>query len=91
MILAYSDKPLRIIVKLGLFVSLMSFVYVGFSLIQWYNHKILVPGFTSLIASVWFWSGVLISTMGVIGLYLGKVFEAVKKRPIYIIEKKIFD
>lgn len=90
-ILAYSDKPLRIIVKLGLFVSLMSFAYVGFSLLQWYNHKILVPGFTSLIASVWFLSGVMISTMGVIGLYLGKVFEAVKKRPIYIIEKKIFD
>jgi len=42
-----------------------------------------------LIASVWFLSGVLISTLGVIGLYLGKIFEAVKSRPIYIIGKSL--
>jgi dolichol-phosphate mannosyltransferase len=86
-ILAYSDKPLRTIIKLGLLVSLLSFAYVAYSLWQWYNDMIIVPGYTSLIASVWFLSGVLISTLGVIGLYLGKVFEAVKSRPIYLIEK----
>ena len=84
-VLSFSDKPLRIIIKLGLMVSLLAFGYVGFSLWQWYNGFILVPGYTSLIASVWFLSGVLISTLGIIGLYLGKTFEAVKSRPIYII------
>ena len=84
-VLSFSDKPLRIIIKLGLIVSLLAFGYVGFSLWQWYNGFILVPGYTSLIASVWFLSGVLISTLGIIGLYLGKTFEAVKSRPIYII------
>jgi dolichol-phosphate mannosyltransferase len=88
-VLAYSDKPLRIIIKLGIYVSLLSFSYVGFSLWQWYNGLILVPGYTSLIASVWFLSGVLISTLGVIGLYLGKIFEAVKFRPIYIVGKSL--
>jgi len=88
-VLAYSDKPLRIIIKLGLYVSLLSFSYVGFSLWQWYKGFILVPGYTSLIASVWFLSGVLISTLGVIGLYLGKIFEAVKSRPIYIVGKSL--
>jgi glycosyltransferase involved in cell wall biosynthesis len=86
-ILAYSDKPLRTIIKLGLLISLMSFGYVAFSLWQWYNDMIIVPGYTSLIASVWFLSGVLISTLGVIGLYLGKTFEAVKSRPIYLISE----
>jgi glycosyltransferase involved in cell wall biosynthesis len=86
-ILAYSDKPLRTIIKLGLIISLLSFAYVAYSLWQWYNDMIIVPGYTSLIASVWFLSGVLISTLGVIGLYLGKIFEAVKSRPIYLIEK----
>ena len=86
-ILAYSDKPLRTIIKLGLIISLMSFGYVAFSLWQWYNDMIIVPGYTSLIASVWFLSGVLISTLGVIGLYLGKTFEAVKSRPIYLISE----
>ncbi len=86
-ILAYSDKPLRTIIKLGLIISLMSFAYVAFSMWQWYNDMIIVPGYTSLIASVWFLSGVLISTLGVIGLYLGKTFEAVKSRPIYLISE----
>jgi glycosyltransferase involved in cell wall biosynthesis len=88
-ILAYSDKPLRTIIKLGVLISLLSFAYVAYSLWQWYNDKIIVLGYTSLIASVWFLSGVLISILGVIGLYLGKTFEAVKSRPIYLIEKVI--
>ena len=85
-ILAYSDKPLMTIIKLGLIVSLISFGYVAFSLWQWYNDMIIVPGYTSLIASVWFLSGVLIITLGVIALYLGKTFEGVKNRPLYIIK-----
>jgi glycosyltransferase involved in cell wall biosynthesis len=88
-ILAYSDKPLRIIVKIGLFISLVSFMYVGFSLWQWYNGLILVPGFTSLIASIWFLSGVTISTLGIVGLYLGKTFDASKQRPIYLVSETI--
>jgi glycosyltransferase involved in cell wall biosynthesis len=88
-ILAYSDKPLRIIIKLGLLISLLSFFYVGFSIWQWYTDQILVPGYTSLIASVWLLSGILISTLGIIGLYLGKTFEAVKSRPIYIISNTL--
>ncbi len=88
-ILAYSDKPLRIIIKLGLLISLLSFFYVGFSIWQWHTDQILVPGYTSLIASVWLLSGILISTLGVIGLYIGKTFEAVKSRPLYIIQNEI--
>lgn len=88
-ILAYSDKPLRTIIKLGLLISLLSFFYVGFSIWQWYTNQILVPGYTSLIASVWLLSGILISTLGIIGLYLGKTFEAVKSRPIYIISNTL--
>jgi glycosyltransferase involved in cell wall biosynthesis len=88
-ILAYSDKPLRMIIKLGLLISLISFGYVAYSLWQWYHDLIVVQGYTSLIASVWFLSGVLISTLGVIALYLGKTFEAVKSRPIYLIEKAL--
>ena len=88
-ILAYSDKPLRTIIKLGLLISLLSFIYVGFSIWQWYTDQILVPGYTSLIASVWLLSGILISTLGIIGLYLGKTFEAVKARLIYIISNTL--
>jgi dolichol-phosphate mannosyltransferase len=46
-------------------------------------------GFTALIISIWFLSGVTISILGVIGLYIGKVFEKVKNRPLFIIQNII--
>jgi len=88
-VLAFSDKPLRIIIKLGLFISFLSFLFAIFSLWQWYNGLIMVRGYTSLIVSIWFLSGVIISILGLLGLYLGKTFEAVKARPIYIIENHL--
>jgi dolichol-phosphate mannosyltransferase len=50
-----------------------------------------VLGYTSQIISIWFLSGIIISTLGLVGLYIGKTFEGVKKRPIYIIEKIVND
>jgi glycosyltransferase involved in cell wall biosynthesis len=88
-ILAYSDKPLRIIIRIGLIVSFLSFAYAAFSIWQWINNEILVPGFTSLITSIWFLSGIIISTLGIIGLYLGKIFESSKQRPLYLVKEKI--
>lgn len=88
-VLAFSDKPLRIIIKLGLFVSFLSFLFAIFSLWQWYNGLIIVRGYTSLIVSIWFLSGVIISILGLLGLYLGKTFEAVKARPIYIVGNRL--
>ena len=45
-----------------------------------------VLGYTSLIISVWFFSGLLLSVLGMVGLYLGKTFEQVKNRPIYLVD-----
>lgn len=88
-ILSYSDKPIKIIVKMGLCISFFSFLYVGYSIWQWYNNKILILGYTSIIASIWFLAGVTMSTLGVIGLYLAKTFDATKQRPIYLVEEII--
>jgi glycosyltransferase involved in cell wall biosynthesis len=88
-ILAYSDKPLRLIIRIGLMISLLSFTFAAFSIWQWLNNKILVPGFTSLITSIWFLSGIIISTLGIIGLYLGKIFESSKQRPLYLVKAKL--
>lgn len=86
-ILAYSDKPLRLLIKAGLFISLISlFVAVGY-FIRWINGEVIVLGYASLIISLWLLSGFIIATLGVVGLYVGKTFEGVKNRPIYIIEK----
>ncbi|MEO7767481.1 MAG: glycosyltransferase family 2 protein [Ferruginibacter sp.] len=90
-ILAYSDKPIRLLIKTGLFISFLSLVITFYYIVKWLNGEIMVLGFTSLIISVWLLSGVIISTLGIVGLYLGKTFEGVKKRPIYLIKEIVND
>lgn len=85
-ILAYSDKPLRLTVKLGLLVSASAFLMVLVTFFRFLMGEILVLGYTSLIISVWFFSGLILSVLGMIGLYLGKTFEQVKNRPIYLVD-----
>ncbi|MQP51537.1 MULTISPECIES: glycosyltransferase family 2 protein [unclassified Flavobacterium] len=86
-ILAYSDKPLRLIIKFGLSIALISFLMVIYVLFEKFTGKVSVSGYASLIISIWFLSGCLLTTLGVVGLYIGKIFEGVKNRPSYIIEK----
>lgn len=86
-ILAYSDKPLRLIIKFGLSIALVSFLMVIYVLFEKITGKVSVSGYASLIISIWFLSGCLLTTLGVVGLYIGKIFEGVKNRPSYIIEK----
>jgi polyisoprenyl-phosphate glycosyltransferase len=86
-ILAFSDKPIRLAIKFGLLISLGSLIVALVYLIKYLSGDVVVLGYTSLIISLWLLSGIIISTLGIIGLYVGKIFEGVKKRPIYIIEK----
>jgi dolichol-phosphate mannosyltransferase len=84
-IIAYSDKPLRITVKFGLFISLTAFGFGIYFIVQNVVNGQPVAGWSSLIVSLYFLGGVIISTLGIIGVYLGKVFDEVKRRPLYII------
>jgi dolichol-phosphate mannosyltransferase len=86
-ILSYSDKPLRYIVKLGFVISLATFLYGIVVLIQYFTGAITVLGYTSLILSIWFLGGLILFTLGMVGLYTGRTFEEVKKRPQFIVEK----
>lgn len=86
-ILAYSDKPLRLIVKFGILVAMTSFLFAFTSIIAKISGIYSVSGYASIITSIWFLSGCIILTLGVVGLYVGKIFEGVKNRPTYIIEK----
>jgi polyisoprenyl-phosphate glycosyltransferase len=88
-ILAYSDKPLRMTVKLGVFISLSAFLFAIAALVQALMGDYTVPGYASLIVSIWFLSGLIILILGIVGLYVGKTFQEVKRRPAYIIEQEI--
>jgi dolichol-phosphate mannosyltransferase len=88
-ILANSDKPIRLIVKFGFFISIAAFLFGIYNIFLYLNDQISVPGYTSLLLSVWFLGGLMMMVLGIIGLYVGKIFEGVKNRPVYIIEKII--
>jgi glycosyltransferase involved in cell wall biosynthesis len=88
-IIAFSNKPLNITIMVGFIISFFSFL-IGVYYLFLYSFKgIVVQGYTSIIISIWFLSGLIIFFLGVIGLYISKVFESVKSRPLYIIDKKI--
>lgn len=88
-ILAFSDKPLRLVVKFGVAVSLLSLIYVVYVVARAITGMSPVEGWSSLIASIWLIFGMLTMILGVIGLYVGKTFDEAKKRPIYVIKEKI--
>lgn len=88
-VLAYSDKPLRLIVKFGCLISIISLCVAVYYLCLALFNNIAVLGFASLIISIWLLSGIIISILGTTGLYVGKIFEGVKNRPIYIIEQTV--
>jgi glycosyltransferase involved in cell wall biosynthesis len=85
--LAFSDKPLRLMVKLGGGISIFSFFFAVYFIIEYFIGAIRVSGFTSLIVSIWFLSGIILSAVGVAGLYIGRIFEQTKQRPIYVVNK----
>ncbi|MBI4646848.1 MAG: glycosyltransferase family 2 protein [Bacteroidia bacterium] len=87
--LAFSDKPLRLTVKIGFFMALFSFLFAIVVMFRYFFGDIKVGGWTSLIVSIWFLSGVIIFIIGIAGLYIGKTFEKVKERPLFIIKDKI--
>jgi hypothetical protein len=88
-IISFSDKPLKIFTFIGLSISSISFIFGCYYLIQALTGQIKEPGFSSLIISIWLLSGIIISTIGIVGIYLGKTFNQVKNRPIYIIDEKL--
>ncbi|MBI1966298.1 MAG: glycosyltransferase family 2 protein [Betaproteobacteria bacterium] len=90
-IIAYSDKPLRMSVQLGFILALFAFCYGVYIFIQALLYGSPITGWSSLIVSIYFIGGVIIAILGVIGIYLGKTFDESKKRPLYIVMQTTFD
>lgn len=72
-------------VKFGFVITLLSLFIGAIYLIKFLSGNIVVLGYTSLILSVWIIAGIIISLLGVVGLYIGKMFDTVKHRPTFIV------
>jgi dolichol-phosphate mannosyltransferase len=90
-IIAYSDKPLRLSIRFGFIMSFLAFGYGVYILLRAWLHGSPVAGWPSLIVSIYFIGGIIISILGIIGIYLGKTFDEAKKRPLYIVSKTTFE
>lgn len=86
-VLSYSDKPLRMVVKVGLAFSALAFLIVLLSVYRYSVGDIAVAGYTSIVASIWLLGGVMILCVGITGLYLGRLFNDAKGRPYYVVSE----
>ncbi len=88
-ILANSNKPLRLTVKLGFFISFLAFILALYNIFAHSFGIITVEGFTTTVFSIWFVGGLNLFVLGVVGLYIGKIFDQVKGRQLFIIKDEI--
>jgi dolichol-phosphate mannosyltransferase len=86
-IIAYSDKPLRLAIRFGFLMAFVALCYGTFILFRSLFHGSPIMGWSSLFVSLYFIGGVIISILGIMGIYLGKTFDEAKKRPLYIVDK----
>ena len=86
-IMSFSNKPLKLIVRLGFMISFLSAFYAILIVIDVYISKTSVPGWSSVMVSIWFIGGMLMSIVGVVGLYVGKTFDESKSRPVFIVDE----
>jgi putative glycosyltransferase len=82
---SFSNRPLNFIFYLGLFITASALVMVLFYLGSYLVLGSVVSGWTSLIVSLWVLGGVIILSLGIIGIYLAKMFSEVKDRPYTVI------
>ncbi len=83
---SFSVKPITLILGLGLIIILFSLLAAVYALISYFSGHV-VPGWTSLILSIWFLGGLQLLAIGLVGQYIGKIYIEVKQRPRYNIEK----
>lgn len=83
-----SVRPLRLITSAGAVVAFLAFLGALASVVQWALGET-VSGWTSVIVAVMFLGGVQLLALGIIGEYVGKVYSEVKRRPRYIVERKV--
>jgi dolichol-phosphate mannosyltransferase len=88
-IIADSTRPLKLAVVAGFTMSFVSGLMAVYNVIAYFFELNKVRGYTTTIFSIWFACGLLLFMMGILGLYIGRIFDQVKARPIFIVMDKL--
>jgi len=87
-ITSFSVKPLRLITTFGLLFMLVAIGIIAYALYEHFTGHTIV-GWTSMLVSLWFIGGAILTAIGIIGEYIGKIYKEVKRRPRYFVEKTV--
>ena len=88
-IISNTNKPLKMMVHLGFLMTFVSLCIALYNLFAYFSGYISVAGFTTTVFSIWFVGGMLMMQMGIVGIYIGRVFDQVKGRPLYVVMDEI--
>jgi glycosyltransferase involved in cell wall biosynthesis len=87
-IISFSFLPLKVWSYVGISISLISFIYALLLVVRTLIFGVDVPGYASLIVAILFLGGIQLITLGLLGEYLGRVYEEVKARPLYLVREE---
>lgn len=86
-ILSFSERPLKLAIGFGLLISSISILLALWIFYGTFKWGYSVTGWSSVIVSILFSSGIVLTVLGIIGIYLGRIFQEVKRRPLFIISE----
>lgn len=88
-IISNTNKPLRVMVEVGFAMAFFSLVIALYNVLAKLCGFISVAGFSTIVFSVWFVGGMIMMQIGILGIYIGKVFDQVKGRPLYVVRDEV--
>ena len=87
-ITSFSTAPLKFITFAGLTMTLVALIIIVYALYEHFTGRT-IEGWTSILVSLWFIGGVVTTGVGINGVYIGKIYTEVKRRPRYFVDKTI--
>jgi glycosyltransferase involved in cell wall biosynthesis len=88
-IVSFSNKPLTLSIYFGFFCALVSFLLGSFFLVRKIIFDISITGYSSIIVSIYFLSGIVLMVLGIIGKYIAMIYEQSRARPEYLVEEAL--
>ena len=88
-IIGFSDVPLRLAIWAGISVSGLAFMYGLYAIAEWFTAKGIASGWSSTVVIISFLCGMNMLMTGIVGLYIGRIYNEVKRRPLYIVDRKV--
>ncbi len=88
-IISQSNKLLRLSIQLGFILALGSILYALWLTIRYFLYSVPIEGWTSVMVSMYLLSGMIFINLGLLGIYIGKIFNETKARPLYLIKESI--